>query len=524
MDETKDAGAYDGPFAYGLFAATPIMSDMDWPIRGDQLKPGERQRSIRIGYFRQGMKLPVFPEAHKKPNCLEGWYELVTGGFVCGKYATLDPNHPKVRNAPHPPDLEGPLPYDYGINTRNGTPMYKKLPSWRDRLRYEPWLTRARPRPKPVDDDSTDAVVPAAMTTTSGEAEDASVPWYLRDYDGGKPEGVTLDDLREEDPSGSIEKRMIKGFYVALDKDSKDFGAHWWKSVSGYYIPYERLYIAPVPTSFHGVWLNQDPPADYYATTVDAGLPALPARRIDHLPIAFVLYKQRTYQPSEDGKKMIASTGPDGWAQHFTVTTLTGQRKSINRQAYIETDDGYWLREDLVVKTNPGPPPEGLLPGEKWIDVNLKNETLVAFEGEKPVYATLLSSGKRDLEHREKDHPSHNGTFRIREKHIAATMDADTATDGPYSIEDVPWIQYFNGSIAIHGAFWHAEFGHTKSHGCLNMSPWDAKALFGWTEPQLPPGWHGVAATVDHPGTRIVVHDEAKAVYEDEDEDDAGAQ
>jgi hypothetical protein len=518
IDESKDAGAYDGPYVYGLFAATPIMSDMDWPIRPDQLRPGERQRSTRIGYFRQGMKLPVFPEAHKKPNCLEGWYELVNGGFVCGKYATLDPNHPKVRNAPHAPDLSGPLPYEYGINLRNGTPMYKKLPSWRDRLRYEPWLVKARPRPR--DDDSTDTVVPAAMMTNSDAPEDAGVPWYLRDYEGGKPEGVTLDDLREEDPSGSIEKRMIKGFYVALDKDSKEFGAHWWKSISGYYIPYERLYMSPMPTSFHGVWLNQDPPADYYATTIDAGLPALPMRRIDHLPVAFVLYKQRTYKPSDDGKKMV----PGDWAAHFTVTTLTGQRKSINHQAYIETDDGYWLREDLVVLTHPGPPPEGLLPGEKWIDVNLKNETLVAFEGEKPVYATLLSSGKRDLEHREKDHPSHNGTFRIREKHIAATMDADTATDGPYSIEDVPWIQYFNGSIAIHGAFWHAEFGHTKSHGCLNLSPWDAKALFGWTEPQLPPGWHGVAATADHPGTLIVVHDEAKAEYEDEDEDeDAGS-
>jgi hypothetical protein len=100
-------------------------------------------------------------------------------------------------------------------------------------------------------------------------------------------------------------------------------------------------------------------------------------------------------------------------------------------------------------------------------------------------------------------------------------MDADTATDGPYSIEDVPWIQYFNGSIALHGAFWHAEFGHTKSHGCVNLSPWDAKAMFFWTEPQVPAGWNGVAATPEHPGTRVIVHDEAKPLYEDE--DDAGA-
>jgi hypothetical protein len=515
-----DAGAWAGPYVYALTSASPIMSDMDWPVRSDQLRPGERQRSIRIGYFRQGARLPVFPEGHKKPNCPEGWYELVQGGFVCARFATLDANHPKIRNAPHPPDLSGPLPYEYGINLRNGTPMYKKLPSWAQRSRLEPWLTKKRPRPR---DDSSEAtttvatMAPAAATLTSGDvaaAEDAGVPWYLRDFDGGKPD-VTLDELNEEDPSGVIEKRMIKGFYVSLDKDERDFGAHWWRTIDTHYVPYERLYVSPMPTSFHGIWLNRDPAPDLNAITADAGLPALPAVRIDKLPIAFVLYKQRMYKPSDDGKKMDRLD----WAQHFTVAALTGERRSVDRQAYVETSAGYWLREDLITITHPGPPPEGLKPGEKWIDINLKNETLVAFEGETPVYATLVSSGRRDLREREKDHPTHNGSFRIREKHVAATMDADTATDGPYSIQDVPWIQYFNGSIALHGAFWHAEFGHTKSHGCVNLSPWDAKSLFYWTDPQLPPGWHGVHATPEQPGTIVVVHDEAKPLYGDDDED-----
>jgi hypothetical protein len=523
-EELTDAGTWNGPYLYALFAATPIMSDMDWPVRGDQLRPGERQRSIRIGYFRQGAKLAVFPEAHKKPNCVDGWYELVQGGFVCAKFATLDPNHPKIRNAPHTPDLSGPLPYQYGINLTNGTPMYKKLPSQAQRLRLEPWLTRRRTRPRDVTTEASPlpaavipavAAAPAAPSLVDPDAEDSGVPWYMRDFDGGKPD-VTLDDLNEDDPSGVIEKRMIKGFYVSLDKDEREFGAHWWKTIDGHYVPYERLYIAPMPTSFHGIWLNQDPQADFNATTVDAGLPPLPTKRIDKLPIAFVIYKQRTYEPSDDGKKMV----PGDWAQHFTVAPLTGERRSVNRQAYVATEDGYWLREDLVAITKPGPPPEGLKPGEKWIDVNLKNETLVAFEGDKPVYATLLSSGRRDLRDREKDHPTHNGTFRIREKHIAATMDADTASDGPYSIQDVPWIQYFNGSIALHGAFWHAEFGHTKSHGCVNLSPYDAKALFGWTDPPIPPGWHGAAATPEHPGTIVTLHDEAKPLYDEDEEEE----
>ena len=87
-------------------------------------------------------------------------------------------------------------------------------------------------------------------------------------------------------------------------------------------------------------------------------------------------------------------------------------------------------------------------------------------------------------------------------------MDNDTATDGPYSIEDVPWIMYFDGSTALHGAFWHSSFGHERSHGCVNMTPHDAHELFGWVGPMLPEGWHGVHATEANPGTRVIVHED----------------
>jgi lipoprotein-anchoring transpeptidase ErfK/SrfK len=86
-------------------------------------------------------------------------------------------------------------------------------------------------------------------------------------------------------------------------------------------------------------------------------------------------------------------------------------------------------------------------------------------------------------------------------------MDGDVASDGPYSIEDVPWVMYFQGSYALHGAFWHNLFGSTRSHGCVNMSPLDARALFFWVEPELPTGWHGVFQTEGHPGTRVIIHE-----------------
>jgi len=88
-------------------------------------------------------------------------------------------------------------------------------------------------------------------------------------------------------------------------------------------------------------------------------------------------------------------------------------------------------------------------------------------------------------------------------------MDGDVASDGPYSIEDVPWVMYFQGSYALHGAFWHDAFGHMRSHGCVNMAPEDARLLFAWADPPLPVGWHGVFAKDETSGTRIVVHEDA---------------
>jgi len=134
-----------------LFLQTPIMSEMEWPK--EDKKTGERTGAVRIGYIRQGQKVPVIAEAHPKSNCKAGWYELVQGGFVCGKYASLDLNQPSFRQAPHPPDMDSPLPYQYGYNIANGTPLYRRVPTREKRLEFEPWLAPKPPRV--VDEDTT---------------------------------------------------------------------------------------------------------------------------------------------------------------------------------------------------------------------------------------------------------------------------------------------------------------------------------------------------------------------------------
>jgi hypothetical protein len=520
-----------GPMLGALFPQTPVMSDMDWPVKDDPRHPEKKRDhgAIRIGYIRQGGKVAVVPEAHPKQNCPEGWYELVDGGFVCGRYATLDMNHPRLRLAAHPPYLDQPLPYQYGYNITNGTPLYRSLPSREDRVRLEPWL---KPRPKvkappsPAaqaangpDAGLTPTAIAVALAAANGnpadplgvlESQDAGTPWYLRDFDGGKPQ-ITLDELRGEE-GGPISRRMVKGFYLALDKEV-DTGTNksvkWWRTTAGLLAPYERIFVSKPLTDFHGVWLGQEPTKEdldsQTAVTPDGGPSPTPrpSKKID-FPVAFILWGHaHKYTLSEDKKKATATEG----IRRFAAVQLTGQDATVAGHHYIETIDGWWMRESEGTVARTTTPPKDLAPNEKWVDVNLKTETLVAFEGDKPVFATLVSTGRINDDDKEKDHRTRPGTFRIREKHVAATMDGDVASDGPYSIEDVPWIMYFNGSIALHGAFWHSNFGHVQSHGCVNLAPADARTLFGWTEPQLPKGWHGVEATADKPGTRVVVHD-----------------
>jgi hypothetical protein len=517
-----DAASY--PLIGALFMQSPIMSEMDFPTREieERRNHGKDDGGVRrIGYLRRGAKVPVFPQAHVTDNCKEGWYELVSGGFICGRYATLDLNHPRVKTGPHTPFMDQPLPYQYAYNVANGTPLYRTVPSQKDRAQYEPWLIR-RPKPKieegnPYDnyDAGTDNSNATLGASFGADPEDAGVPWYLRDWDGGKPQ-VTLDDLRED--GGPILRRMVKGFYVGLDTDIEVKHIKWWKTTGGYLAPYDRMIIAKQPTDFHGVWLNTASPPDYPAAVAqaDGGVPPYWLDKPPtHLPVGFVTWPHsKKYSLSDDHKK--ASQTQDTLSR-FTPLQLTGVTEKIGGLLFHEVESGFWMRDDNIVAMKPGPAPADLKPGEKWIDVNLDNQSLVAYEGDKAVYATMVSTGRMDDHEKEKDHRTPPGSFRIREKHIAATMDGDVASDGPYSIEDVPWIMYFNQSYALHGAFWHANFGHVQSHGCVNLAPDDARALFGWTEPRLPDGWHAVWSTPEHQGTRVVVHTEKPAIHWDSD-------
>ena len=164
------------------------------------------------------------------------------------------------------------------------------------------------------------------------------------------------------------------------------------------------------------------------------------------------------------------------------------------------------LARDLAHPTLAPPPGEvtGAASGERWIDVHLASQTLVAYEGSRAVFATVVSTGRAG-------NVTPKGTFRIWVKLRSTTMsnadDPAETTDeaATYSIEDVPWVQFFSNGVALHGAFWHRQFGRPHSHGCVNLAPLDALRLFEWTGPRLPRGWDAVFPTTAEPATIVKV-------------------
>jgi hypothetical protein len=484
---------------------------------GVYLEP--RFESTKTGYIRNGGRVPVEAEPVSRKNCTRGWYKLLSGGFVCGNLGTTDLSHPEVKFATNAPNLSEVLPYTYARNAKNGTPLYRSVPSREQMERYEPYLVAkpkaeepsptkpasdavsgaSRTAPGPAPSPGTAPAPPPAVASpaagaaladgglvTAAAAQDPAPeqPWWQREDAKDRLHEVKLEQL-EADADDVLAKRMVTGFYVAVDRRFSWAGRSWYKTTKGLVAPSDRFWQT-AGSKFKGVELDgatfKLPMAWVYGGRKSAG-----TYEID--PATKQLKNAKTFE-------------------RFEPITLAGESLELGKTSYQRLTDGTWIKQAHVRITKPGPLPPDLAPGERWIDVNLKSQTLVAFIGDKPVYATLISSGKESKE-KEKDHRTPLGEWRIREKHITTTMDGDgsAAGDLPYSIEDVPYVMYYHKSFALHGAFWHTNFGMQMSHGCVNLAPLDAKFLFYFVTPVIPAGFHGSGATEQDLGTRVIVHE-----------------
>jgi len=115
----------------------------------------------------------------------------------------------------------------------------------------------------------------------------------------------------------------------------------------------------------------------------------------------------------------------------------------------------------------------GVPDGHRWVQVDIGEQTLTAYQGETVVLKTKVSTGKpgwRTLP----------GTFNVYVKYPQTRM------RGPgYDTPDVPWTMYYSGGFAIHGAYWHNNFGTPVSHGCVNLRVEEAKVLYHWAPEDL---------------------------------------
>ncbi len=419
--------------------------------------------SPRLGYMRIGTRMMV-SEKVEGEGCKNGFYALPAGGFGCAsKGLVVDRDKEVVSKYPPPaPRLDHPLPYDYGFVRRSNSPMWWRIPS--DQELAAMGVQRAELEKKRL-----------AAAAEKG-AEKAELPSEPSEPLPEASAEVSQDELMAMKlPLSPDTPWLERGFFLSLGDKVTDEQRTYYRTARGAYVAAGDVsrYEAK---DFQGVALGE---MSY--------------------PFGYTKKETKLIELTADNKLKLVKE------LERRVFVDLDEETEIGGRAYMITSDRLLIRKDHLLIPEPQALPKGLEPWERWIDVSLAKQMLVAYEGTRPVYTTLVSTGRKGSKEEPYDTPT--GRWRINSKHISTTMDGNSASDGNYSIQDVPWTMFFFGSYALHGAFWHKGFGAVRSHGCVNLGPSDARWLFLWTTPFLPEGWHGVNATDESPGSTVIVHD-----------------
>jgi hypothetical protein len=208
--------------------------------------------------------------------------------------------------------------------------------------------------------------------------------------------------------------------------------------------------------------------------------------RREHLPLAFTVSKTPLYCLDQE------EPTPCGVADKH-ARFPAGQEVNREGRSFLLMRDKLMVPRQNVRIARRIPRPSGVSKGERWVHIDLSEQTLVAYAGDKPVFATLVSTGKPG-------HDTVTGLFKVQRAFLTKPMNG-VDDEGPYQVQEVPWTMYFYGNYALHGAYWHDVFGNTRSHGCVNIPPADARWLFYWSKP-LPAGW---TARVGFQGVHVYV-------------------
>ncbi|HEY6557184.1 MAG TPA: L,D-transpeptidase [Polyangiaceae bacterium] len=478
--------APDGPKLAPLALVTPIYAKPD-------------ARAEAVGYLRVGARIARSPEPVSQRSCPGGWYAVRPVGFVCaGTDATVKLDHPVARAIQVEPDRKKPMPYKYAF-VRAIAPNYLRVPTTDEQFKFEMRLERhlrnwRKLREKwdaldvgandvPLDEHGfaigtiPEHALPMDESVRFGGNGDDRVPWWL---EGGR-RIPNISSFRT--PAYAVIADRVKrhagvaliGTFVA---DAKAQNRRFAISADGRLLPADKL-KADSGSPFHGYSIRE------------LGLPVAFARRAG---------ANAWHVKGGDLEK----GEPLGWREFIP---LSGRVREIGGVRIVQARDGRWLRsQDVKTAAKPSKLPVWAKRGQKWIDIGIVSQTMVLWEGDRPVYATLVSTGKGGLGEPGKTLSTPRGTFRVYQKHVTTTMDSDVA-DHEFELRDVPWVMYFKGGYALHGAYWHDDFGRVRSHGCVNVAPIDARYTFLWASPDVPEHWHAAYASETFgQGTLVHIH------------------
>jgi hypothetical protein len=434
-----------------------------------------------LGYLRAGAVAPSGAEPVSRDSCSGGWHTVWPEGYVCVEtnVATLDLANPLVRALARRPDRDADLPYMFGL-VRQHSPVYSRVPTRAEaahaeyalRQHMEHWLRAS---------DGAAFRATSWMRWKNEPAPDAAALWAERT---NREVPSWLEN--GESPPGNLSGLIVgRRLVVAQTEEHQGFafldtlvseGRRYGLTTDLLVVPVDRL--RPIEGSdYHGVRV----PAD-----------------ID-MPFAIVR-REGAFTYELRGERMVRRER----APRRAAVKLTGKEQVIDGRRYFETIDHLWLSEthaarvDRVKRLT-----KWAQDGEHWLDVSIANQTLVAYEGMSPVFATLVSTGEAGLDDPSTTKSTVMGEFRIFAKHVTTTMSSDVVGE-EFQLKDIPWVQYFEEGYALHAAYWHDDFGIPRSHGCINLAPADAHWLFDWTQPAVPSGWHGARA--ESGGSVVSIH------------------
>jgi len=224
------------------------------------------------------------------------------------------------------------------------------------------------------------------------------------------------------------------------------------------------------------------PPVDSLAVEIDAG-GGLGALVVDaNAPVRA--------SPEENAEELRTL------ARWERLGLAEGQDALEEGDGWIALSGGGYIRDAHVARLRKPPAPREVKGQDRWIAVDVAEQLVQAYEGGRLVKIIPCSTGSQDN--------TAPGRYRIQWKRRRQTM---RLRGGRERVEDVQWVMYYHRrrGIALHSAYWHDDFGHPVSHGCVNLPREDARWLFEWSSPEVAHDDSERFPTHDNPGSQVIV-------------------